>query len=206
MVFVATLVMLAAVGFFIFRTTRQRPMVARQTHLPAASEAAVEESPRSSVSSLWYRYEAPTGDFSLALPPSWTQYTKRIEGFGPELKFAAWGISSERRGSPWLYVLKRPGDSWLEAKTYFEQARARVMVDPDVVRVSELTEMEFPDGAGYTFATVNKGAQGRRHTETLYAILHDGYEYALVFLVPLEYKDDHDWLFDDIAKSFDILA
>jgi hypothetical protein len=31
LVFVATMVMLAAVGFFIFRTTRQGPIIARQT-------------------------------------------------------------------------------------------------------------------------------------------------------------------------------
>lgn len=204
-----TLVILIAVGFFIIRTTRQGPMVARQTPVPS-SEATVEASPRFSVSAAdvgWARYEAPTGDFSLALPPSWTRYTKRIEGLGPELKFAAWGVSYESHGNPWLYVFKRPVDSWLEAKTYFEHVRLRVVLDPVTVRVSELTEIEFLDGVGYSFTSVHKGAgAGGRRTETVYAILHDGYEYGLVFLVPLQYKDDHDWLFDDIVKTFDIIA
>ena len=135
-------------------------MVARQTPVPS-SEATVEASPRFSVSAAdvgWARYEAPTGDFSLALPPSWTRYTKRIEGLGPELKFAAWGVSYESHGNPWLYVFKRPVDSWLEAKTYFEHVRLRVVLDPVTVRVSELTEIEFLDGVGYSFTSVHKGA------------------------------------------------
>lgn len=192
LVFVATLVMLAAVGFFIFRTIRQGPMVARQT--PAASSEA----------SVWYRYEVPTGGFSLALPPSWMRYTKRLPSFEPEPKFAAWGISGERPGHPWLYVVKRPIDTWQETQTYFERVRLLVTLDPGSVRVSELTEIQFLDGVGYTFTSVHKDASGRR-SETLYGMLHDGYEYRLVFVVPLKYKDDHDWLFDDIAKSFDII-
>jgi hypothetical protein len=65
-------------------TTRQAT-VARQTPV-ASSEVSV-----------WSRYEVPTGGFSLALPPSWTRYTKPIPSLEPGLKFAAWGISYEAR-------------------------------------------------------------------------------------------------------------
>jgi hypothetical protein len=153
---------------------------------------------------VWHRYEVPTALFSLALPPSWRRYTKRIPSFEPDLKFAAWGITYERQGHPWLYVFKRPVDTWQETQTYFEQVRLGVAHDPGTVRVSELTKIQFLDGMGYTYTSVHKDAPGRR-SETLYGILHDGYEYRLVFVVPLKYKGDHDWLFDDIVKSFDII-
>ena len=125
------------------------------------------------------------------------------------MKFAAWGIWYERHGNPWLCVLKWPVDVRQEVKTYFEQERLQGVFARGTVRVSELSEIQFLDGVGYTFTSVHKDKPMGRRSETVYGILHDGYEYRLVFVVPLQQKDDHDWLFDEIVKGFetiDILA
>jgi hypothetical protein len=57
----------------------------------------------------------------------------------------------------------------------------------------------------YTLTSVATRSPSGRRSETLYGILHKGYEYRLVFIVPLEQKDEYDFLFDDIAKSFDVV-
>ena len=63
----------------------------------------------------------------------------------------------------------------------------------------------MPDGIIYTLTSVAiRSPSGRRRSETLYGILHGGYEYRLDFIVPLEQKDEYDFLFDDIAKSFEV--
>jgi hypothetical protein len=151
----------------------------------------------------WELHTSKNGDFTLALPPSWSRYTKAIPTSGPYLEFAAWGFSVEEE--TWLYVFKAPVRSGQAAQSYFEHERVQIRSDPAVVRVSELREIEVPDGIIYTLTSVaNRSPSGRR-SETLYGILHKGYEYRLDFIVPLEQKDEYDFLFDDIAKSFEVV-
>jgi hypothetical protein len=71
--------------------------------------------------------------------------------------------------------------------------------------VSDLREIEVPDGIIYTVTSVAIRSPSGRRSETLYGILHGGYEYRLDFIVPLEQKDEFDFLFDDIAKSFEVV-
>jgi hypothetical protein len=125
---------------------------------------------------------------------------------GPYLKFAAWGFSVEEHQEAWLYVFKAPVRSGQAAQSYFEHERVQLWSDPAVVRVSELREIEVPDGIIFTLTSVAiRSPSGRRRSETLYGILHRGYEYRLDFIVPLEQKDEFDFLFDDIAKSFEVV-
>jgi hypothetical protein len=155
----------------------------------------------------WELHTSRNGDFTLALPPSWSRYTKAIPMNGPNLEFAAWGFSVEEHHEAWLYVFKWPVRSGQEAQTFFEQLRVRIRSDQAVVRVSELRELEVPDCIIYTLTSVaiRSPLLGGRRSETLHSILHRGYEYRLVFIVPLEQKDEYDFLFDDIAKSFDVV-
>jgi hypothetical protein len=154
----------------------------------------------------WKLHTSKNGDFTLALPPSWSRYTKAIPMNGPNLEFAAWGFSVERHQEAWLYVFKAPVRSRQAALSYFEHERVQISSDPAVVRVSELREIEVPDGIIYTLTSVAiRSPSGRRRSETLYGILHGGYEYRLDFIVPLEQKDEYDFLFDDIAKSFEVV-
>jgi len=154
----------------------------------------------------WELHTSKNGDFTLALPPSWSRYTKAIPMNGPYLKFAAWGFSVEEHQEAWLYVFKAPVRSGQAAQSYFEHERVQLWSDPAVVRVSELREIEVPDGIIFTLTSVAiRSPSGRRRSETLYGILHRGYEYRLDFIVPLEQKDEFDFLFDDIAKSFEVV-
>jgi len=154
----------------------------------------------------WELHTSNDGDFTLALPPSWSRYTKAIPMNGPNLKFAAWGFSVEEHQEAWLYVFKAPVRSGQSAQSYFEHERVQIWSDPAVVRVSGLREIEVPDGIIYTLTSVAiRSPSGRRRSETLYGILHRGYEYRLDFIVPLEQKDEYDFLFDDIAKSFEVV-
>jgi hypothetical protein len=153
----------------------------------------------------WELHTSNDGDFTLALPPLWSRYTKAIPMNGPNLEFAAWGFSVEEHQEAWLYVFKWPVRSGQAAQSYFEHERVQIWSDPAVVRVSELREIEMPDGIIYTFASVAIRSPSARRSETLYGVLHRGHEYRLVFLVPLEQKDKYDFLFDDIAKSFEVV-
>jgi len=167
-----------------------------------------EEGPNSSVASTvldtgWTRYESATEGFSIELPPSWSRYTKAIPNFGHDLKFAAWGFSVEEE--PWLYVFEWLDRSGPVAEIYFEQQRLQIGSDPAVVGVTELREIEVSDGVLYTFTSAIRSPSGHRRSETVYGIVHGGHEYRLVFLVPLEQKDEYDSLFDDIAKSFEVV-
>jgi hypothetical protein len=169
-----------------------------------------EQGPNSSFASTvldtgWTHYESATEGFSIELPPSWSRYTKAIPTSGPYLKFAAWGFPVEEHQEAWLYVFKAPVRSGQAAQSYFEHERVQIWSDPAVVRVSELREIEVPDGIIYTFASVAIRSPSGRRSETLYGVLHGGHEYRLVFLVPLEQKDEYDSLFDDIAKSFEVV-
>lgn len=165
----------------------------------------------------WQQYK-PTG-FSLGVPHGhgWIPYPyfKDIPGGGPYLQWVAKGLSSTKHGDAWLYVYKVPVlDAQEVAETYFEQLRLSFLAEPKVVRVSELTEIQLTDGVGYTFTIVSgpyefgtaAGAPAGVGllSETYYGILHEGYEYALVFSVPLKHKDEHGFLFDDIARTFEI--
>jgi len=105
---------------------------------------------------------------------------------------------------PWLYVARFPVDALQDEQVYFEQVRLHVSATPRTVRVSELREIQLPDGDAYTFRSVHKLPSGRRQSETLYGILHEGYEYRLVFAVALEHKDETDFLYEDIARTLDI--
>ncbi|MGH8526483.1 MAG: hypothetical protein ACREXY_20425, partial [Gammaproteobacteria bacterium] len=130
----------------------------------------------------WELHTSKNGDFTLALPPSWSRYTKAIPMNGPNLKFAAWGFSVEEHQEAWLYVFKWPVRSGQEAQTFFEQLRVRIRSDPAVVRLSELREIEVPDGIIYTLTSVAirspsgtaaiRSPSGRPRSETLYGILH----------------------------------
>jgi hypothetical protein len=122
--------------------------------------------------------------------------------WGPDLEFAAWGLSSTRR-APWLYVFKTPADAWPDTQAYFEQAQLQSQANHRTLRVSELREVQLHDGIGYTFTTVGKDDSGR-HSETVFGALRRGYEYRLVFIVDLEQLDEYEFLFDDIAKTFDV--
>jgi hypothetical protein len=153
----------------------------------------------------WTHYESATEGFSIGLPPSWSRYTKAIPDFGHDLKFAAWGFSSPFEEEAWLYVFEWPYRSGPVAETYFEQQRLQIGSDPAVVGVTELREIEVSDGILYTFASVIRDPSGHRRTETAYGIVHGGHEYRLVFLVPLEQKSEYGSLFDDIAKSFEVV-
>ena len=153
----------------------------------------------------WELHTSKNGDFTLALPPSWSRYTKAIPTSGPYLKFAAWGVSVEEHQETWLYVFKAPVRSGQAAQSHFEHERVQIRSDPAVVRVSDLREIEVPDGSIYTLTSVAIRSPSGRRSETLYGILHRGYEYRLVFIVPLEQKDEYDFLFDDIAKSFEVV-
>lgn len=153
----------------------------------------------------WELHTSKNGDFTLALPPSWSRYTKAIPTSGPYLKFAAWGFSVEEHQEAWLYVFKAPVRSGQAAQSYFEHERVQIWSDPAVVRVSDLREIEVPDGSIYTLTSVALRSPSGRRSETLYGILHRGYEYRLVFIVPLEQKNEYDFLFDDIAKSFEVV-
>ena len=109
-----------------------------------------------------------------------------------------------RHGTPaWLYVLKVPVDSREVAETMFERRRLQVLADPTVARVTELTEIQLSDGAGYTYTTVSETPSGL-NSETSYEILHEGYVYALIIDVPLKHRDEFGSLFDDIARTFEI--
>jgi hypothetical protein len=168
-----------------------------------------EEDPNSSFASTvldtgWTHYESATEGFSIELPPSWSRYTKPIPNFGHDLKFAAWGFSVFQEAT-WLYVFDWPDRSGSVAETYFEQQRLQIASDPAVVGVTELREIEVSDGVLYTFTSVIRSPSGHRRTETVYGLVHGGHEYRLVFLVPLEQRDDYDSLFDDIAKSFEVV-
>ena len=153
----------------------------------------------------WELHTSKNGDFTLALPPSWSRYTKAIPMNGPYLEFAAWGSSLEKHQEAWLYVFKAPVRSGQAAQSYFEHERVQIWSDPAVVRVSDLREIEVPDGSIYSLTSVATRSPSGRRSETLYGILHGGHEYRLVFLVPLEQKDEYDFLFDDIAKSFEVV-
>lgn len=191
---IALFLLLLGGGFLIFSATR--PDV---------------DTPSSFTASLldvgWELHTSNDGDFTLALPPSWSRYTKAIPINGPNLKFAAWGFSVEKHHEAWLYVFKAPVRSGQAAQSYFEHERVQIRSDPAVVRVSELREIEVPDGIIFTLTSVaiRSPLFGGRRSETLYGILHGGYEYRLDFIVPLEQKDEYDFLFDDIAKSFEVV-
>jgi hypothetical protein len=95
-------------------------------------------------------------------------------------------------------------DAWQEEQVYFEQVRLHASAHPRTVRVSELRKIQLPDGDAYSYTSVDKLPSGRRQSGTLYGILHEGYEYRLVFLVHLEHKDETDFLYEDIARTLDI--
>jgi len=208
---------LGLVGLFVLFGGALGATVFIQSRLSADASSSPQESRRSGIDGTqpssfteslldigWVQYESADGDFTLALPPSWSRYTKDIPNFGPDLKFAAWGISYERHGAPWLYVARFPVDAWQEEQVYFEQVRLHVSASPRNVRVSELRQIQLPDGDAYTFTSVDKLPSGRRQSETLYGIHHVGYEYRMVFLVRLEHKDETDFLYEDIARTLDI--
>ena len=206
---VALCLLLLGGGFLIYSATRPdvdtSPSPATGAPEAPASEHAT--TPSSSTASLldagWKLYTAKDGDFTLALPPSWSRYTKAIPGFKHHLKFAASGFPVEKHQEAWLYVFRWPYySSGQVAQTYWEQERAQIGSDPAAVGVSEMREIEVPDGVLYTFTSVFRSPSGRLRTETCYCILHGGYEYRLVFLVPLEQKDKYDLVFDDIARTF----
>ena len=101
-------------------------------------------------------------------------------------------------------MVKFPVDAWQEEQVYFEQVRLHASAHPRNVRVSELTKIQLPDGDAYTFTSLDKLPSGRRQSESVYGILHEGYEYRLVFLVRLAHKDETDFLYEDIARTLDI--
>jgi hypothetical protein len=71
-----------------------------------------------------------------------------------------------------------------------------------------LREVQGLDGVMYSFMSVLRSPSGRRlRGETLYGIIHGGREFRLVFIVPLErkyQKDQYHFLFDQMAKTFDV--
>jgi hypothetical protein len=95
-------------------------------------------------------------------------------------------------------------DAWQEEQVYFEQVRLHASAHPRNVRVSELTKIQLPDCDAYCYTSVDKLPSGGRQSGTLCGILHEGYEYRLVFLVRLERKDEADFLCGDIAGTLDI--
>ena len=150
----------------------------------------------------WQDYR-PSG-FSLGLPPLWIPYFKDIPNPDPYLEWVATGYSDTGHPHAWLYVLKVPVDPREVAETMFERRRLQVLADPTVVRVSKLTEIQLSDGVGYTYTTVSETPSGL-NSETSYEILHEGYVYALIIDVPLKHRDEYGSLFDDIARTFEIL-
>jgi hypothetical protein len=152
--------------------------------------------------SKWQDYR-PSG-FSLGLPPLWIPYFKDIPNPDPYLEWVATGYSDTGHPLAWLYVLKVPVDPGEEAETMFERRRLQVLADPTVVRVTEMTEIQLSDGVGYTFTTVSETPSGL-NSETSYEILHEGYVYALIIDVPLKHRDEYGSLFDDIARTFEIV-
>jgi hypothetical protein len=150
----------------------------------------------------WQQYK-PDG-FSLGLPPLWIPYFKDIPNPDPHLEWVATGYSDTRHPYAWLYVLKVPVDPREVAETMFERRRLQVLADPTVVRVSKFTEIQPSDGVGYTYTTVSETPSGL-NSETSYEILHEGYAYALIIDVPLKHRDEYGSLFDDIARTFEIV-
>jgi hypothetical protein len=189
---VALCLLLLGSGFLIYSATRP------DVDTPSSFTASLLDAG-------WELHTSKNGDFTLALPPSWSRYTKAIPMNGPNLKFAAWGFSVEEHQEAWLYVFKWPVRSGQAAQSYFEHLRVQIRSDPAVVRVSDLREIEGPGGIIYTLTSVAIRSPSGRRSETLYGILHGGYEYRLDFIVPLEQKDEYDFLFDDIAKSFEVV-
>jgi hypothetical protein len=209
---VALCLLLLGGGFLINSATRPEVDTSPSpaTGAPEAPASEHATTPSSSTASLldagWKLHTAKDGAFTLALPPSWSRYTKPIPGFKHHLKFAAWGSPVEKHQEAWLYVFRWPDySSGQVEETYWEQEQAQIGSDPAAVGVSELREIEVPDGVFYIFTSVFRSPHGGRRTETCYCILHGGYEYRLVFLVPLEQKDKYDFLFDDMAKSFEVV-
>lgn len=150
----------------------------------------------------WQDYR-PEG-FSLGLPPLWIPYFKDIPNPDPYLEWVAMGYFDPGQAPAWLYVLKVPVDPREVAETMFERRRLQVLGDPTVVRVTEMTEIQLSDGVGYTYTVVSETPSGL-NSETSYEILHEGYVYALIIDVPLKHRDEYGSLFDDIARTFEIV-
>jgi len=194
-----------ALGALVF-THRQPPVKASSS--PQASPRPDRASPPLGFADTltdigWQQYK-PDG-FSLGLPPLWIPYFKDIPNADPYLEWVATGYSDTSHPPAWLYVLKVPVE-WPRdvAETMFERRRLQVIADPTVVRVSEMTEIQLSDGVGYTFTTVSETPSGL-NSETSYEILHEGYVYALIIDVPLKHRDEYGSLFDDIARTFEIV-
>jgi hypothetical protein len=90
----------------------------------------------------WELHTSKNGDFTLALLPSWSRYTKAIPISGPYLKFAAWGLWVEEHQEAWPYVFKTHVRSGQSAQSYFEHERVQIWSDP--VRLRSLPVMR-PD-------------------------------------------------------------
>jgi hypothetical protein len=197
--------MVIALGALVF-TQRQPPVKASSSPQASSRPEDSASPPLGFTDSLadngWQDYR-PSG-FSLGLPPLWIPYFKDIPNPDPYLEWVATGYSDTGHPHAWLYVLKVPVDPREVAEIMFERRRLQVLADPTVVRVTELTEIQLSDGVGYTYTTVSETPSGL-NSETSYEILHEGYVYALIIDVPLKHRDEYGSLFDDIARTFEIV-